>query len=369
MLLLLYLGFSFFFLSNVVALNITVQSNTIVGQPSPVMWARKPSDGDGLLVFDLRFINPDNEDIGLALGNIQAAPSTEFGTAQVVFPSPGSYLLVAVSVPDYNWIGESGQVNAFQVPSTSLVDHPATDLFLSFGSIPTSKSQAVPSILHGATSSAKPASTSSGARRKKNFGAIIGGTLGGVAFLGLAAALVIVFLQRHQLEPTKGNRRWTFHRDKMVRSPVLDIRRTSPIRMEFSSPEQQGLPHDDIIPTSSVMMTSPSGPRPLLKSPYHRSRSFPLPGDIEQQGLPHDDIIPTTSPVVMMASPTGTRPLPKSPYRPLPFPPLKPHQQDMAVLMEQIRNKMTELEKNPGPTQHIILDDLQKQMNWLKSQF
>jgi len=305
MLLLLFLQFTFFFLSNVAALNITIQSNTIVGQPSLVLWAREPSDGDGLLIFDLRFVKPDNKDAGLALANIQAPPSTEFGTAQVVFQSPGSYLLVAVSGPDYAWIGQSSQVNAFQAPTTS---------------IPTSTSQPV----HSVTSSAKPTSTSSasGAPRKKNLGAIIGGTLGGVAFLGLVAALGIVFLRRRrQPEPTRVTRRWTFHRDKMVLSPVLDIRRTTPINTEFFS---------------------------------H--------GDIEQQqGLPHDDII-STIPDVMMASPL------KSPQRPFPVPLVKPHQEDRVLQMEQIRNKMTELEKNPGPTQHIILDDLQKQMNWLKSQ-
>ena len=84
-----FLEFAFFFLSNVAALSITVQSDTIAGQPSLVLWAREPSDGNGLLVFDLRFVKPDNEDVGLALANIQAPPSTEFGTVQVVFPSPG----------------------------------------------------------------------------------------------------------------------------------------------------------------------------------------------------------------------------------------------------------------------------------------
>jgi len=317
MLLLLFLELTLLFLSNVAALNITVQSGTIVGQPSLVMWSRVPSHGDGLLVFDLRFVNPDNnEDKGLALANIQAAPSAEYGTAQVVFQSPGSYLLVAVSGPSYTWIGQSSQVNAFQVTTTS---------------IPTSTSQPVPS----ATKSAKSTSTSSGARPKKNLGAIIGGTLGGVAFLALVAALGIVFLRRRrQPEPTKDNhntRRWTFNRDNMIRPPVLDIRRTTPLNTEFFSP-----------------------------------------GDIEQQGLPHDDddIVPTSeSPVaVMMASPSGPRPLLKSPHLSIPLPPLlKPHQEDIVAQMEQIRNKMIELEKNPGPAQHIILDDLQKQMNWLKS--
>jgi hypothetical protein len=89
LLLLSFLEITFFFLSNVAALNITVQSDTIVGQPSLVLWAREPSDGNGLLVFDLRFVKPDDEDVGLALANIQAPPSTEFGTAQVVFQSPG----------------------------------------------------------------------------------------------------------------------------------------------------------------------------------------------------------------------------------------------------------------------------------------
>ena len=93
--------------------------------------------------------------------------------------------------------------------------------------------------------------------RKKNIGAIIGGTLGGVAFLGLVAALGSVFLRRRrrrQLEPTttkennRRTRRWTFNRDKMILAPVLDIRRTTPLNAEFfSSPGdiEHGLPHDD----------------------------------------------------------------------------------------------------------------------------
>lgn len=79
----------FFLLSNVAALNITVQPSTIVGQPSLVLWKREPSDGDGPLLFDLRFVKPDNgEDVGLALANIQAPRSVKFGTVQVVFKSP-----------------------------------------------------------------------------------------------------------------------------------------------------------------------------------------------------------------------------------------------------------------------------------------
>jgi len=333
---LFFLQLAFFFFSNVAALNITVQPDTIVGLPSLVLWSRQPSDGNGQLVFDLRFVKPDNEDIGLALANIVASPSTEYGTEQVVFTSAGSYLLVAVSGRDYTRIGQSDQVDAYQVSTTS---------------IPTSTSQpsatsSATSSSSTATSSAKPSSSpsSGAARRNKNLGAIIGGTLGGVAFLGLLAALGIVYLRRRPPPTTEvtNRRRWTFHRDKMILPPVLDIRRTTPLNTDFLTP-----------------------------------------GDIEQQqivGLPHDDnniIIPSsTSPVVvpMASSPRGPRPLLKSPNRPLPLPPsvpliVKPPQQDdMVVQMEQIRNQMTELEKNPGPTQHIILDDLQKQMDWFKSQ-
>ena len=91
----------------------------------------------------------------------------------------------------------------------------------------------------------------------------------------------------------------------------------------------------------------------------------------------------STSPVVvMMVSPGGSRPLLKSssphPHpsrRSLPLPPqavvlnANPHQEDVVLQMEQIRNKMRELDKNPGPAQHIILDDLQKQLNWFESQY
>jgi len=115
--LLFFLQITFFFLSNVAALNITVQPDTIVGLPSLVLWTRQPGDGSDLLVFDLRFVKPGDEDIGLALANIQARPSTQFGTAQVVFPIPGPCVLVAVNGPDFTRIGQSDQVNAYQVPN------------------------------------------------------------------------------------------------------------------------------------------------------------------------------------------------------------------------------------------------------------
>lgn len=78
-----------FFLSNVAALNITVQPETVVGQSSLVIWQREPSDNDDELVFDLRFVQPGSIDVGLAVSNIQAPSSAQFGTVEVVFPSQG----------------------------------------------------------------------------------------------------------------------------------------------------------------------------------------------------------------------------------------------------------------------------------------
>ena len=165
----------------------------------------------------------------------------------------------------------------------------------------------------------------SGAHHKKNIGAIIGGTLGGLAFLLLLVALVILFLRRRK---STENRRWTIHREMMVRPATLDINPVYPTISQSPSPldVEQGLPHDDDTSSQSgvVMIASPSGPRPLIKPFY---RSFPLP-----------------------------------PW------PLNPRQEEIVEQMEKVKGQITKLEQNPGPTQHIMLDDMQKQMSWLRSQ-
>ena len=100
--------------------------------------------------------------------------------------------------------------------------------------------------------------------------------------------------------------------------------------------------------------------RPAADSVIDIRSTSPAPVDIEQ-GLPHDD--EPVSPVIMIASPSGPRPLLKPNYRALPVlpEPLNGRQEDMV-------ERMKELEGNPGPTQHIMLDDMQKQINWLQSQ-
>jgi len=281
------------FHSNVAALSIMIQPDTIVGQQSLVVWTREPSDGNEQLVFDLRFLSPGPpaKDVGLALANVQASPSTQYGTVKVVFPSAGLYQLVAVSGPNYVNLGKSSTVNAYQIPTSTPTPTPTPT--------PSSTSQSIPS----ATTSAKPKTEpiTRSAHRTKNVGAIIGGTLGGVVFLGLLAALVIWFLRRRQPIDDK---RWSFHRHMMVRPPVLDISHTSPtgVNISDSSPEdiERGLPHEAIPSSSIVMTTSPSEPRLELPS----------------------------------------QPLPD-------LPPGEPHQEG------QMEQGMMELEKNPGPTQHI----------------
>lgn len=294
---------TFFFISNVAALGITAQPAAAVGQASLVFWSLQPSDGSNALTFDLRFVRPGPEpkDVGLAVANIYASPSIPYGTAQIVFPSPGPYELVAVSGPDSTNLGTSNQVNVIPLPTTT--------------------SQPIPS----ATTTAQPTCTACGVHRK-NLGAIIGGTLGGVAFLGILAALVIFFLRRRR-STSDSKRRWTFYRDRMVRPANAivnaDVNPASPTQSSCPQDIEHGSP-DDTDPSEVVMIASPNGPRPLLK--------------------------------------------PK--YRPLPLPPAPLTQRQEAVVkqMEELRDQMMELEHNAGPTQHIILDDLQKQMRWLEGQ-
>jgi hypothetical protein len=131
----------------------------------------------------------------------------------------------------------------------------------------------------------------------------------------------------------------------MVLPPVLDIRQITPLDTEFRSPydieRQLGSPGSPHKKSPIVMMaSSPLGPRPQLKSPSIR-RPLPL-----QPTVPLQFPVPLKSPPVT----------------------LKSHQEDMVAQMEMIRKRITELEKNPSPAQHIILDDLQKQLNWLESQ-
>ena len=167
---------------------------------------------------------------------------------------------------------------------------------------------------------------------KKNLGAIIGGTLGGVAFVGLVATLAFFYLRHRRRHPTE-NKRWTFYRDKMVLPPVLDIHRTSPMNSQFFSSQEEDIEQQG--------------------------------QQQEEEGLPHDDI--TTLPIPTTSSPPSGPRLPPFHDRPLPLPP-KSHQEIIEVQMEEIRYRIAEVERSPGPTQHIILDDLQKQMDWLKSQ-
>ena len=133
----------------------------------------------------------------------------------------------------------------------------------------------------------------SGASGKKNLGAIIGGTLGGVAFVGLVATLAFFYLRRLRRRHPTENKRWTFYRDKMVLPPVLDIHRTSPMNSQFFSSQEEdieqqqqqeeGLPHDDTttipIPIPTTSSSPPSGPR---LPPFH-DRPLPLPPKSHQE--------------------------------------------------------------------------------------
>lgn len=72
---------------NVASLGIVLQSQTIVGGPSLVIWTRDASDPT-TMDFDLRFVQ-GLWDVGLALANLRMNADDQYGTAFVTFPSAG----------------------------------------------------------------------------------------------------------------------------------------------------------------------------------------------------------------------------------------------------------------------------------------
>jgi hypothetical protein len=227
------------------------------------------------------------------------------------------------------------------------------------------------------------------AHRKKNLraGAIIGGTLGGVALLGLLTGLWIV---RPSLRRQAENKRWTFYQDKMVRPPI----RLSSTRRKMSTrrmPTRPAPTHP--APTPSPPAPTRPGPAPIYPAPTHlkptpshrtattrfsrmtessiysQSSSYE---DINQTRLLHDDIL-SAFPIVMMSSPSRPRmayPRPRPlPLRPVPLRPLPPppDQEDNLKAVKKERNQMTELEKNTSrrTKERVFLDDSQGRVTWM----
>jgi len=73
--------------SNVAALGLVLQSQTIVGGSSLVLWTRDPTDPT-TMDFDLRFVH-NLSDVGLALANLRMNADDQYGTVSVQFPSAG----------------------------------------------------------------------------------------------------------------------------------------------------------------------------------------------------------------------------------------------------------------------------------------
>jgi len=95
-------------------LNIT----TLVGNTAVVQWTREALDPDPL-TFDLRFVIPPYDDVGLAKGNVCASPAESSGNITVQFPQAGRYLLVAVSGSRNNV--QIGRTIELQVPGNTTV--------------------------------------------------------------------------------------------------------------------------------------------------------------------------------------------------------------------------------------------------------
>jgi len=269
----------------VTALQITIQSDTIVGQPSLVLWMRDSSDGDGELVFDLRFVQPGPQDVGLAVSNIQASSDTQFGSVQVVFPSPGLYQLVAVSGPDDINLGESNQVNAIVVSSNGPPP-----------SSPTLSTPSTPSPTHSGTASASASASAhptsalgSGASHSNNTGSIVGGIFATLIILGLLVALVLYVRRRKANNNKRRTLDPTFDPVLMLRPSDLnatpknpDIYRTrSIISQSPSAAEIERLPHDDI-PPSLLRRPGPVRWLPDVRPLIPRSRIRVEPPVIDQ---------------------------------------------------------------------------------------
>lgn len=170
--------------------------------------------------------------------------------------------------------------------------------------------------------------------RKKNVPAIVGGVIGALLFLGLLSAL-IVYVSRRRASIDK---RWSFHADKMVRRRLSRAHPSTiiPDMVEvppLTRPEdvEQGLPSSVPRPLpSGHVVPSPRGPRPSIKRTQH--------------------ITIITSPIT---------PLEPAPLR-------TRRQQEIADRIRMLRGQIVQLRDQPD-TGHV-LDDMQRQMVWLKNQ-
>ena len=176
-------------------------------------------------------------------------------------------------------------------------------------------------------------SCSESARSKPVRGAAIAGAvIGALLFVGLLAALIVYISRRN----TVTEKRWSFHKDLMVRRRLsrATAPATIPDMVEAPSntpPEdvEQGLPSAVSRPlTAGHVVPSPKGPRPSTKRP-------------------------TLIKIVVSPRPTLE-----------PAPPRTRRQEEISGRILMLRGQMAQMRNRPD-TGHIV-DDMQRQIVWLR---
>jgi len=312
-------------ISNVASLGIILQPQTIVGGSSLCLWTRNATDPP-TLDFDLRFVQ-NVTDVGLALANLRMDEDEQYGSVSITFPAAGQYFVKAVSgSPRNTVVGTSNEVTAVLLTPSS------TTLLPSSSASPSPSSSIVATMTAQTT---QPAPSMTPVRSKRlNGAAIAGGVIGVIVVVGLLAALIVYISRRKDVI----ERRWSFHRDSMVRRPSTRPNPPTvvPNMLEVPSntpPEdvEQGPPSAVLRPLGSGhVVPSPKGPRPSVKQPAH---------------------------IQIVVSP---RP------RLEPAPPRTRRQQEIFDRIFMLRGQMVQVRSQPD-TNHI-LDNMQRQIVWLRDQ-
>lgn len=345
------------FLQKVVSLSLTVQSNTFASKPSLCIWMRQPADGNKAINFDLRFVQGvDKQDAGIAVSEIHASPTQQFGTAQIVFPSQGTYQVIAVDGSNNN-LGTSNNVVAVALPSAS-----STVL----GATPTS-SASVSSQLSNASST----------RPDTKVPIIVGSILGALILLAILVTLIMFHIRRRR----KTTQRWIFHKNMMVqnRQPFPVMAQTSP-SSSFSTNTtlhsqdlEQGLA--PIVPT---MKLPTQDPEPCLPGPVvYPTRMAGLRGQrpiLRQLELDPSHHTPPPRPPIgprlpiiltprssLHQSARAVSPALRSPS------PRTHRQRAIADQIEILRIQMLELERRGGKD-YIGMGEMTEKMAWLRDQ-
>lgn len=364
----------FSLLSLVSSLEISVSSDKpVAGQATTVTWTKEASDPKDL-TFDLRFVQDDYKDVGLAKANIHPDDSEETGQLSIKFPTAGDYQLVAVSgSPGYEHIGASRKIDieANRPPPTST--SPSTSSSTSAPTTPTS----TPAASHV-----------SGASKNARLPAVLGGVIGALLLVTLLIAAFIYVSRRRE---AARQHRISFHKDMMVqrKSPDSTQGLEGGVIIPFPFSPVIQIPAPTYRPPSRTSSTDSESPISEPLSPGSRTLSgtsgvLPSLGGMKPMGAP----LGAGHVVAPPRGPRGPNPSIKSdsnhksvhfvssPILQLPALPVAPplltsRQKDIVDRIVQLQNQMNDL-RNPwssasSPDSEADLDAQKAQLAWLEN--